>query len=47
MEASALFLIASALWIIATALFSIASAVRSRKEHIHYHYKQDDGLHGE
>jgi len=47
MEASGLFLIASALFSIASALFSIAKAMRLRKEHIHYHYKQDGGLHGE
>jgi len=43
MEA-ALFMIASALYVIVYALLSIASAIRSKKEHIHYHYKQDGGL---
>jgi hypothetical protein len=47
MEASGLVLIASGLFSIATALFSIARAMRSRKEHIHYHYNQDGGLRGE
>jgi hypothetical protein len=44
---TAILFVGSALYLISYGLLSIASAIRSKREHIHYHYNKNGGLHGE